>query len=63
MIEKENITLVLSGKDVSAVVQRIGLNKIMDLLISGLRSAIQHTIATNPIPFVRDLTTVVTILV
>lgn len=41
MTGKENMTLVLSGNDVSNIVERIGLNELMDLLIQRLQYTIE----------------------
>lgn len=42
MVEKENTTLVLSGEDVSNIVEKVGLNEIMDLLIHRLQLSIEE---------------------
>lgn len=42
MLEKENNTLILSGENVNTIVERYGLNNLMDLLISRLKKAIQN---------------------
>lgn len=47
MLQKKEKTLILSGNDVSSIVEKFGLNQLMDLLIKRLTLAVKNFDATK----------------